>query len=337
MKPLVRVMAAVLALWLAMVGAEAPEAADWPGGWVSQGERDHPLVGKIYEVKTGRFVSAADYVAALSRAWHVLLGEIHDNGDHHRLQGFVVRRLEGGPRAVVFEQFRADQQRGLDAFVRGLAEGDEAPGAQVDKLFLVTGWSNSGWPDGALYAPLMRAVIEARAPILAGNPPRQRLMAVARQGLDAISSDARRRLLLDREMGAALDDALLDELEASHCGLMPKSAFGNMALAQRFRDGFMARVMADAAIAGKKSVLVSGNGHVRRDRGVPWYLSRMGDGQTGGDMVVVGHIEVDPARRDPVDYAEKAFYDFLVFTPVATRSDPCEKMRARFQKRGKRE
>lgn len=311
------------------------QSAQWPGEWVSPAERDHPLAGRIYDVKAGAFISPTDYIAALSKATHVLLGEIHDNGDHHRLQGWVVSRLGGGARAVVFEQFRADQQSILNGFMAGLDAAGETTAAQVEKLFLATGWARSGWPEKGLYAPLMAAVVSARMAMLAGNPPRQRVMEVARQGLDAISADARGRLLLDRELGAALDEALLEELEASHCGLMPKSAFGNMAKAQRFRDGYMARVMADAAIGEQKSVLIAGNGHVRRDRGVPWYLARMAKAEDGGGIAVVGHVEVDPGRSRAADYSVAGTYDYIVFTPVAARKDPCEKMRARFKGRAK--
>ena len=314
-------------------GGSGLRANEWPGAWLAAEAREHPLAGKIYDVAGKRFVAAGDYLADLAKARHVLLGEIHDNPDHHRLQGWVIRRLGGGERAVVFEQFRADQQDVLDAFVAGLGTGGGSGEDEVEKLFLVTGWARSGWPEASIYEPLMAAVVAGRMGMLAGNPPRQRVIEVARQGLAAISSDAQRRLLLDRELGAILDEALLEELEASHCGLMPKSAFTNMAKAQRFKDGFMARVMADAEVGGRGTVLISSNGHVRRDRGVPWYLERMrGEGQEG--VRVVGHVEVDAARQEAGQYAAAGVYDYIVFTPVATRPDPCEEMRKRFQKRG---
>jgi uncharacterized iron-regulated protein len=317
------------------MGAGAGRAADWPGQWVSEHGREHPLAGRILDVGAGRLIEPEAYLAALSKAAHVALGEIHDNADHHRLQAWVVQRLGGGAHAVVFEHFRADQQEILDAFVSGL-EGAGAKGDDpVEKLFLVTNWADSGWPDKAIYAPLMRAVIDGRLPLLAGNPPRRRVMEVARGGLDAISSDAQRRLLLDRELGSGLGDALLDELEASHCGLMPKSAFVNMAAAQRFKDGFMARVMSDAAVAGQGTILIAGNGHVRLDRGVPWYLERMRPEGASQGIAAVAHVEVDPKRLDAQQYVEAGAYSYIVFTPIAERADPCEEMRKRFKKRSK--
>jgi uncharacterized iron-regulated protein len=288
-------------------------------------------------VAANRFVTPAAYLAALTQARHVTLGEIHDNPDHHRLQAWVVRRIGGGKRAIVFEHFRTDQQAMLDAF--GTGRGDAASGVEADeaadKLFLVSAWAQSGWPDQTLYRPLMIAVIENGGSILAGNPPRQRVMEVARNGHDALSGDAQRRLLLDRDLGGDLDDGLLGELEASHCGLMPKGAFTNMALAQRLKDASMARVMTDAAIRGEGTVLIAGNGHVRLDRGVPWYLERMRGGDEAG-VVAVGHVEVDPARLRAEQYMDGQPYSYVVFTPAAARPDPCEEeMRKRFMGQGK--
>ncbi len=338
MMQVLRVIVVTILLFPGFVGAGAVQAADWPGQWVSEHAREHPLAGRILDVASGRLIEPEAYLAALSKAAHVALGEIHDNADHHRLQAWVVQRLGGGGRAVVFEHFRADQQDILDAFASGIEGGNAKGDDPVEKLFLVTDWARSGWPYKAIYAPLMRAVIDGRLSLLAGNPPRRRVMEVARGGFGAISSDAQRRLLLDRELGAGLGDALLDELEASHCGLMPKSAFANMAAAQRFKDGFMARVMSDAAVAGRGTILIAGNGHVRLDRGVPWYLERMRPEGGSEGIVAVAHVEVDPERVDPPQYVESGTagaYSFIVFTPIAERPDPCEEMRKRFNKRSK--
>src|SRR5690606_8492139 len=112
-------------------------------------------------------------------------------------------------------------------------------------------------------------------PILPGHPSRAEVRDVARRGLQALPADTATRLGLDVPLPAPLQSALRDELEASHCGLMPRSAFTNMALAQRYRDANLAASLVSAAIASGSAILFAGNGHVRRDRGVPWDLARM--------------------------------------------------------------
>jgi uncharacterized iron-regulated protein len=127
-------------------------------------------------------------------------------------------------------------------------------------------------------------------------------------------------------------DALLTELEASHCGLVPKSALANMALAQRYRDAHQAEAMIEAARPHGGSVLLAGNGHIRSDRGVPAHLRRRAPDRK---IVVVQLVEVETGKTDPAAYAMRdpdgqPAADFLVFTQRAERTDPCVEMREKF-------
>ena len=188
-----------------MTTGAAPVVAQtdfWPKTWVSTQLKDHPLVGKIYATGESAFTSPADYLKALEAARFVLLGEVHDNADHHWLQGQAVRHLKPSLRAVAFEHFSLDQQLVIDAFQTGKAwEKSAENDDMVGRFFLVTGWDQSGWPQQALYRPLMEAVLEGDAKILAGNPPRARVRDVARKGIDGLSGDAVRVMLLDRPLG----------------------------------------------------------------------------------------------------------------------------------------
>src|SRR5690349_16481807 len=53
----------------------------------------HPLAGKIWDVRAGAFVSQRDLLARLPSAPQVILGETHDNPEHHRLQRVVLDSL----------------------------------------------------------------------------------------------------------------------------------------------------------------------------------------------------------------------------------------------------
>ena len=57
-------------------------------------------------------------------------------------------------------------------------------------------------------------------------------------------------------------------------------------------------------------MLIAGNGHVRKDRGVPWYLARM---RPDARIVSVGLIEVAAGRRRPAELP----FDYVWFTPRA--------------------
>jgi uncharacterized iron-regulated protein len=66
-------------------------------------------------------------------------------------------------------------------------------------------------------------------------------------------------------------------------------------------------------------VLIAGNGHVRRDHGVPLWLARQ---QPAARVVSVGFLEVDAEGRAP-SAAERALYDVVWVTARQPRPDPC--------------
>ena len=136
-------------------------------------------------------------------------------------------------------------------------------------------------------------------------------------------------------MEPRLQDALLTELEESHCGMMPKTAFGNMAFAQRYRDAHLADAVLKAAEKQGSAILLAGNGHVRTDRGVPAYLRQRAPDRK---VVSVMLIEVEDGKTDPQAYVPrdpdgKPVADYIVLTPRQQRPDPCEAMRARMKSR----
>lgn len=79
--------------------------------------RDHLLVGRILDVAATREITRDELFARLSHTRVTLLGEIHDNEDHHRLQAEVYAALTAADArpALVMEQFDLEQQQAIDA------------------------------------------------------------------------------------------------------------------------------------------------------------------------------------------------------------------------------
>jgi uncharacterized iron-regulated protein len=267
----------------------------------------------------------------------LLLGEVHDNPLHHRYRadyllqtGWHQQALGTPPPAVVLEHVRADQHLALAGF-RAL---DRKRRADARTFFEAMQWERSGWPDARMFAPLIDAVLDLAWPMLPGNVTRDQIRAVARNGISALDSDERTRLRLDEPLPGPLQAALLSELEASHCGLLPKSAFSGLAEAQRYRDAFMARALADAAETHGSAILLAGNGHVRSDRGVPFHLRRIAPGRR---ITSVLFLEVEERKTELADYVErgpdgKAIADYIYLTMRPDRPDPCVEMRRLFRK-----
>jgi uncharacterized iron-regulated protein len=138
-----------------------------------------------------------------------------------------------------------------------------------------------------------------------------------RGGHDAVFDAAMRRDLgLDRPIDPAWQRAQEREIDAGHCGALPASLWPRMAAAQFARDAVMARALAAGGERG--AVLLAGNGHVRRDIGVPRWL------------------RIDPRRVWSVGYLEAGdasapteAFDAVVRTQPVDRGDPCAALRAR--------
>jgi uncharacterized iron-regulated protein len=301
----------------------------------------HPLAGKIVDTRTGAITEMTD-PALIPKLFPcgaiTLLGEVHDNGEHHRMRGDLVRPAVARPEptcrtgSFVFEHFSADQQAKVDR-IESLDENARRLATAGD-LFGFVEWEKSGWPPSTLFAPLMQEVVSSRRAILAGNPSRILTRNAAKEGLPALDPELRRLLGLDQPLAADLEDDLLGELEASHCGLMPKTAFGNMAAAQRYRDAHMAEVALEAAAARGNVIVFAGNGHVRTDRGIPWYIRQRAPDRK---VISVAFVETEDGKTDPTAYrpqdpAGKPAADYVAFALPATRDDPCEQMRKHMKK-----
>lgn len=277
-----------------------------------------PSRPRIWDVRAARFVSEAELVNDVVHARYRLLGEIHDDPLHHAIRARLIREIasSGVHPAVVFEQFDLDHDDALQAAQHAGGNAEQlADAGALDRK----GW---GWP---LHRPIVAAALAARLPIRAGNLSRADLgRAVENPAPGATSAwQARLRAAPWTEADAR---SLRREIVESHCGMLPDTIVPRLVLAQRMRDAAMAQALVDDA-TDDGAILIAGNGHVRGDRGVPIYLHAPGS-QADGRSVSVGLVEVGPgkeaAAEDPQHIAaEYPGFDYLWFTPVVARADPC--------------
>lgn len=320
--------------------ASAPSAdtPSPPPAFVLEAGADHPLAGVVLDGTSGDRLTPAQALARLRGAEVVLLGEQHDNPDHHALQAYITRQMIAAGRrpALVLEMIDAGQDQPL-ADWRHKPAGDRA----IADLGEALAWEKRGWPDFAMYAPILDAAMEADLPILPGNLPAERVRAIARGGADTLSAGDQSALGLDDPLPSTLQDSLIADLQQGHCGMLPEQALPAMALAQRARDGRMAQSLRDGlSLAGVDgALLIAGAGHTRRDRGVPYVLSRLDPDR---DVLSVGFIEVPPTGDDDAedDWLQSigpgtpAPFDLVWVTPRVDRPDPCEALRRHFGKHG---
>jgi uncharacterized iron-regulated protein len=259
------------------------------------GPREHPLVGRIWDVRAAHFVTRDELFDGAGAARYVILGETHDNPEHHRLQRVVLDALaaRGEKRQLAMEQLDTDYQPAITAAQTGGADAEATANAgHFDRR----GWN---WP---LYRPLVEFALGHGWPLVAANLSREAARAI-------VAEPARSDL---PPPPAPVRQALERDIIDGHCGAAPAAKrLAGMVQAQRARDARMAAVLRPG------SVLIAGAGHARRDRGVPLYLS-------SSDVLSIAFIEVEPGRSKPQEYLDGASYDYLWFTPRATREDPCK-------------
>jgi uncharacterized iron-regulated protein len=252
---------------------------------------------RIFRTADGASVSRAELVIAAAGAEFVLIGERHDNPDHHRLQAELVAELQAqgpGSRAVAFEMIAAERQLEIVQYLNTSADVGGL-GAAVD-------WDASGWPAWSWYQPIAEAALAGDAQIVAADLSTAEKRAAFLQGAQAFRSPFVQRTGLGEAWPPPMMVSLQDELRAAHCGQVPGHVVIGMMRVQRARDAMMADRL--AATSGRGGgVLIAGNAHVRRDRGVPWYLARL---RPDARTVSIGLIEVGgdlPALADlPYDY-----------------------------------
>jgi uncharacterized iron-regulated protein len=266
----------------------------------------------------------------------VLLGEVHDNPQHHLVREDIlwprwdsavsVGELRPG---AVFEHIRADQKTPLALFYQRASSSRGLLGAS--DLLETLGWKDTGWPAAEIFHPLYDGALWAKMPILPGDPKREQLKALARGDRLGLGEAELALIALGKGLPQPLIDALNEELVASHCGVMPTSAFANMNVAQRYRDAHLGRALVGAAEPNGAAFLMAGNGHVRTDRAVPWYVRQLAPARKVVSVMLVEVTEgaTDPATYLPRDPLGKVASDYVLFTPRTLRPDPCEQMRER--------
>lgn len=282
------------------------------------GGQAHPLIGRIWVPSEGREASETELARHIAGTRFVLVGEKHDNPDHHRLQAGIVAELvrAGRKPAVVWEMIDFSKEAALAEY---LARED----ADAAGLGPALDWENSGWPQWPDYQPIAEVAMAADLPQYAANFDRPTIGRLMRAGLSALPDPVIARLLRGAPWGFREENALNLELVESHCGVMPEAMLAPMNRIQRSRDAAMAVTMLEAD-TGDGAVLIAGSGHVRGDRGVPIYLG------SNPDAVAIGLIEVaegETAAADHVDNARQ--FDFVIFTAAVDSPDRCEGFRLR--------
>lgn len=221
--------------------------------------------------------SLQELVASAGTPALLLVGEQHDAVAHQRLQRQLINALgrEGRLAAVVMEM--AEQGKSTAGLGAGASEAEVRQALDWNEQ---TGWP---WP---VYGPVVMAAVRLGVPVHGGNLPRQ----------------AMRSAMQDRALDGLLAPEALARQEESirqgHCGLLPDAQIPSMTRIQIARDQTMARTAETLVQPGKTVMLIAGQGHVRRDLGVPVHLPA---GLSQYIVMARTHADAAPASELPAD------------------------------------
>jgi len=255
--------------------------------------------------------AVASEVAAVAEAARgaaiVVLGEVHDNPAHHANQAAIVAALQ--PDALVFEMI----PRAAEDAVNALRDDRAGRTAIAEALR----WSDTGWPDFDLYAPILEAAPQAR--VFGAGRPAEEVRRAAEEGAAAAFGPDAAAYGLDLPLPPDEQSAREALLAAAHCDRLAAALLPGMVEAQRFRDASLA----DAALSARTMtgdgpvVVIAGSGHADR-AGVPAALAIA---EPGLAVFSLGQLEAPPA--------DAGAFDAVLVAPAPEREDPCATLPAR--------
>lgn len=137
----------------------------------------------ITRVTDGREASIPEVAAVAVKSDVTLVGESHDNKDHHDFQLDLIRSMHGSKTqlAIGMEMMQADSQRHLDDWVEG-----KVSEARFEQIF-AQNWSED-WP---LYRPIFLYARDNRIPMVALNVPIEIVKKVSHEGFASLSPEER--------------------------------------------------------------------------------------------------------------------------------------------------
>ncbi|UWF48505.1 ChaN family lipoprotein [Pseudomonas sp. N3-W] len=261
-----------------------------------------PIKGEIVDLRSGQLLTAQQLVARLAASSRIIVGEQHDNRDHHELQLWLLQAL-GARRAqgsLLLEMLTPDQQLRVDDVHQASTPPNDVPSALA--------WQ-SGW-DWNLYGPIVRFALEQPYPLLAANLTNAQVRSFYAQPPTLSGA---------RVNAQSVKDELLAQISESHCGLLPTSQMPAMLAVQQQRD----RRMAERLLAAPTpSMLFAGAFHARKDIGVPIHVLDLGEPQA--PTVLMLAQQGSDITSDMADY--------VWYTPATPAPDYCEQMRKQFGK-----
>jgi uncharacterized iron-regulated protein len=287
-------IAAALSLCLWLPGTAPPHAAE--GAEL----RRHP--GEILDLNTMETLSPGDLYVALEHKKIILIGEQHDNPEHHAVETLLLEELVTPGTAVVFEMLGP----GLPLEKLGISTSRSELAAALKPVTQRWDWNS--------YGPLFHLVLQLGGSLASGNLGQDQIDALY-QGEDAglpVQETQSRAAVTGQ-----VREHIGNEISAQHCEPVPAERLDPMVEIQLARDARMASQLEQHA-GDRPALLLAGSYHVRKDLGVPRHLDR--------DDSAVVMLAMVTDRGEIVggdELLSNQVADYLWFTSATEETDYC--------------
>lgn len=294
-------------------------------------ETEQQCVARAAWVKGGgKQVGNTTVLRDLAKQRVVLLGEDHDNPEHHRWQLHTLAQLYAiePDMAIGFESFPRKVQPILDRWVAG---------EMSEKEFLTAvDWTAIWTYDANFYMPMFAFARMNRIPMIALNVERTLVSQVGEKGWDNVPVEQREGVSTPapapREYVELLAEIFGQHTPAPSHGHptadtpIPESdpetpptldlkdpALLRFVQSQTVWDRAMAEAILKSLRKDRVRLVVGvlGAGHVMGGFGVPYQLAQLGEKRTATALPWDGSLECDALRRTVVDYAFGIGADFV--------------------------
>lgn len=276
---------------------------------------DHPLAGKLWDANSRSFIDEATLLTRLNSVDVLLLGETHDNPQHHEFQQKLLQaRIAAGARpALLMEQLDSGSQPTLNAAL-AIANRDEAL-STINGLIKFSNWQD--------YTRLLNTAYDKQLPVIAANVPSQRLQPVIWRGFSELQTSELKRLAIEEVWSDSRQQYMLNNMGGAHCGQLRDELREGLTRSQRLRDA----LLVDSALGSLAQGIVAivGRDHARRDVGLPLYFTARAP---AARVLTVGMVEVLPGKNEPAAYlgasaSDQPPYDVIWFSARVDRPNPC--------------
>lgn len=289
----------------------APQAESPEKTTASTQIQQHPLSGKVFAMASGKQISYEKLLQQLRNSRFILVGEKHDNPEHHRRELQLLQDLQNGSKTrLVLEMLDEQQGENIPKLSAGNSETE---------IKTLLNWSDRSWP-WQDYGPLISAALKDGNQLAAGNLSKPILMQIYKNGLPD-----QPRLTTVSDIPQTIRSTIQQQVFESHCQTIPMEQMGPMTDIQLSRDASMAYALSDQLGEQMQAMLITGAFHAREDTGVPQHLRQL----TTEPIVSILLTETDNTIKTAAEAisSNAGVADYIWFTSRSEEKDYCATLR----------